>query len=87
MLIVHGGAVYLNTHSIGKNFTCYQSVTLGKNKSGIPTVGDNVTVYPGAVIVGDIYLGNNSTIGANSYVDKNVDENITIIGASSKVKK
>lgn len=45
--IVHGDGVYLNCSEIGDNFTCYQGVTLGVSKGGIPAVGNNCTVYAG----------------------------------------
>lgn len=84
LLIVHGGGIYLNTSSIGNNFTCFQSVTLGKNKNGITLVEDNVTVYPGAVVVGKIILHNGCSVGANSYVDKDVENNVTVYGSPAK---
>ena len=44
-----------------------------KNQNGIPTVGNDVTVYSGSVVVGDIVLHDKCQIGANSYVDKEVE--------------
>jgi len=84
LFIVHGGGIYINVSSIGCNFTCYQSVTLGRLRDGIPTVENNVTVYPGAVVVGDIVLHNGCSIGANSYCDKNVDEYTKVYGIPAK---
>jgi len=55
--IVHGDGVYLNCKSIGENFTVYQNVTLGTDRSGgIPKVDDKVTLYTGVVICGNICL-------------------------------
>ena len=59
-------------------------MTLGKNKNGIPRIENNVTVYPGAVIVEDIVLRNHCNVGANSYVDKSVEENTTVCGLPAK---
>ena len=90
LLIVHGGAVYMNCKAIGDNFTIYQGATLGsrkyglKYKDGIPTVGNNVIVYTGAVVCGEISIGNSVRIGANTYVDKNVDEGRIIRGIRVK---
>ena len=86
LLIVHGGAVFMNCKSIGENFTIYQGVTLGSRKYGqkykdeIPTIGDNVTIYTGAVVCGEITIGNSVRVGANSFVDKDVEEGRTIKG-------
>lgn len=68
MCVVHGGSVYLNCKIIGKNFTVYPSVMLGPSKKGIPSVGNNVIIYTGAVISGDVYIGDNCIIAANSVV-------------------
>lgn len=87
LLIVHGGVVYINASSIGSNFTCYQSVTLGKNKNGVPKVEDNVTVFPGVVIAGDIILHTGYMVGANSYVDKDVAKYTTVCGLPAKAIK
>lgn len=71
--IVHGDGVYLNCNSIGNNFTCFQGVTFGIHRNGIPTVKNGVTVYPNAVIVGGIMIEDECVIGAQSYIDKDVD--------------
>ena len=90
LLIVHGGAVYLNCESIGDNFTVYQSVTLGSKKYGrqwefdVPSIGDNVTIYTGATVCGKIHVGNNTVIGAHAYVDKDVADGSTIIGPANR---
>ena len=71
--IVHGDGVHLNACVIGKNFTCYQGVTLGA-KGGLPRIGNNVTIYPGAVVVGPVTLNDGCVIGANAFVNKDVPE-------------
>ena len=62
----------LNAEKIGCNFTVRQFVTIGEHLGGRPEIGDNVTINPGAVIVGPIKLGDGCTIGALSYVSHNV---------------
>lgn len=91
ILIVHGGAVYLNCKSIGNNFTVYQGVTLGSRKYGdkykdeIPVIDNNVTIYTGAVVCGNIHIGDDVRIGANAYVDKDVEDGKTFIGATGRL--
>lgn len=82
--VVHGDGVYLNCRSIGDNFTVYQNVTIGSLKGGIPVIGNNVTIYTGAVVVGNITIGDGSIIGANSYVDKDVSPNTIVVGCPAK---
>jgi len=70
---VHGPC-NLNAAKIGRNFTVYSGVTIGINKGGIPTVGDNVSIFPNAVVCGPIAIGNNVTIGAISYVSRDLPD-------------
>lgn len=85
--IYHGDGVYLNCKSIGKNVTVYQSVIFGSNKgdNNIPTIQDNVTVYPGSVICGNIILQKGCTVGANSFVNKDVAEGCTVAGNPARI--
>lgn len=88
--IVHWGGVFLNVESIGSNFTVFQNVTFGKRSKndGVPTIGNNVTCCTGAVICGPIKIGDNSIVGANSYLDKDVDSNSLVAGVPAReIKK
>ena len=69
--VVHGPN-NLNAERIGKNFTVRQFVTIGEHEGGCPTIGDDVTINPSAVVVGPIVLGDGCTIGALSYVSHDV---------------
>lgn len=83
--IVHGDGVFLNCKRIGENVTIYQGVTLGANHGdAVPIIEDDVTIYPGAVVVGEIILHKGCTVGANSYVAHDVDENTVVAGAPAK---
>jgi len=84
--IDHGtGVVIGETTVIGGNVKIYQGVTLGalsfpksadgKPIKGIkrhPNVGDNVTIYAEATILGDITIGEGSTIGGNVWLTQSV---------------
>jgi serine acetyltransferase len=69
---------------IGENVQINQNVTLGNrgngHQRGQPTIGDNVTIYTGAVVLGDITVGTNARIGANSVVLADVDPDDTVVG-------
>ena len=90
MLIAHGNVVINDNSVIGKNFTIYQFSTLGTSK-GIngkaPIVGDNVTIWAGVSVIGDVHLGNNVEIGANSVVVKNVPDKVVVVGIPAKILK
>lgn len=83
--IMHGDGVHLNCKYIGDNFTVFQGVTLGAKHGEIPTVLDDVTVYTNSVVCGGITLNNGVVVGAQSYVDKDVDENQYIAGVPAHV--
>lgn len=77
-LYIHiGFATVISAKSIGKNCKVYQQVTIGRY-NGAPTILDNVTIFSGAIIVGDIIVGNNVVIGANATVCEDVPDNTTV---------
>lgn len=78
--IDHPHYTHLNAEKIGKNFKTKHNVTIGNNHGGIPTIGDNVFVGVGAVVIGKISIGNNVKIGANAVVIKDIPDNATVIG-------
>ena len=82
------GVVIGKNSKIGKGVTIYQQVTIGQNRDKYPTIGDNVIIYAGARIVGDIHVGDNSIIGANAVVTKDVPNNSIWGGIPAKeIKK
>ena len=86
----HGmGVVIGETAVLGNDVTLYHDVTLGgvspsensheqRTLKRHPTLMDGVIVGSGAQILGDITLGNNVRVGANSVVLKNIPENTTV---------
>ena len=85
LFIDHGvGVVIGETAIIGDNVLIYHGVTLGGIATNAgkrhPTIGDNVVIGSGAKILGNINIGNNSKIGANSVVLNDVLENTTVVG-------
>ncbi len=85
LFIDHGmGVVIGETAVIGNNCTVYQGATLGgtgkEHNKRHPTLKDNVVVGAGAKVLGNITVGNNVKIGANSVVLKDVPDNCTVVG-------
>ena len=87
--IVHGDCVYINCREVGENFTIYQGVTTGasKNDVDIPVIKDNVKICTNSVVCGDITLESNCCVGANSFVNCNVESNTVVAGCPAKVIK
>ena len=92
VFIDHGtGVVIGETTIIGDDVIIYQQVTLGgvstsKGKRH-PTLENNVVIGAGAKILGNITIGENSKVGANSVVVKNVPADSTAIGIPARVLK
>jgi len=90
VFIDHGmGVVIGETSEIGDRCLLYQGVTLGGTgkESGKrhPTLESNVVVGAGAKVLGGIYVGTNTRIGAGSVVVKNVDANSTVVGIPGRI--
>lgn len=70
---------------LGENCRIRQHVIIGGTGIGDhPTIGDNVNIYPFTVICKKIKIGNNVTIGAFSYIDKDIPDNSFVFGIPFK---
>ncbi len=90
LFVDHGiGVVIGETAEIGDDVTIYQGVSLGgtslKKEKRHPTVRNGVVIGAGAKVLGNITLGENSKIGANSVVIKNVPDDSTAVGIPARV--
>lgn len=86
LFIKYGIATAIGARSIGKNCVISQQVTIGEKVTGqSPVILDNVTIQAGAIIIGNIVIGNNSIIGANATVFKDVPDNCIVYPAVSRV--
>ncbi len=88
--IDHGmGVVIGETAEVGDNCTLYHGVTLGgtswAKEKRHPTLGNNVVVGSGAKILGPFTVGDNSKIGSNSVVVKEVPPNSTVVGVPGRI--
>lgn len=84
------GIVVGHEVEIGSNVRIQQNVTLGRRSpdpsEGYPTVADDVRIGAGAVVLGDIELGQGCIVGANSVVLKDVNAHSTVTGAPATEK-
>lgn len=80
LVLVHAFGITINGYcSIGKNCVILPNVTLGYSKGSVPTIGDNVFIGAGAVIIGGVRIGNSVKIGAGAVVVDDVPDNCTIV--------
>ncbi len=81
--IDHGtGLVIGETTEIGNDVRIYQGVTLGalslrhsealRGRKRHPTIEDDVTIYAGATILGDMVIGRGSVIGGNVWLTQSI---------------
>lgn len=80
---------------IGARCRIYQQVTMGGARAGdwqannYPVIGDDVTVFAGAKLIGTVDVGDRAQIGANAVVLRDVPADHSAIGipAQSRPKK
>ncbi|MFA9373917.1 MAG: serine O-acetyltransferase [Poseidonibacter sp.] len=85
------GVVIGETAIVEDDVLIYQGVTLGgvslnKGKRH-PTVKSNAVIGSGAKVLGNITIGKNSKVGANSVVVCDVPKNSTAVGVPAKIIK
>lgn len=91
--IDHGmGVVIGETTEIGDDCVLFHNVTLGgtgkHRDKRHPTIGNNVMIGTGAILLGPIKVGNNVKIGANTFIlMKDVPDNCTVVGTPGRIAK
>lgn len=74
---------------IAENCNISAGVTIGQTnrglRKGMPVIGRNVYIGPGAKIVGAIHVGNFVAIGANCVVTDDVPDHAVVVGVPGKV--
>jgi len=90
VFIDHGfGVVIGQTTIIEDDVLIYQGVTLGgvslSHGKRHPTIGNNSVIGSGAKVLGNISIGKNCKIGANSVVVKDVPCSSTAVGVPARI--
>ncbi len=88
--VAHPTGIVITLCTIGDNFTIYQNCTIGQKKyqSGLfPTIGNNVTMYAGSQIIGNVNVADNVVIGANATLLNDADESGIYVGTPAKIIK
>jgi serine O-acetyltransferase len=88
--IDHGAGVVIGeTSEIGDDVLMYAGTelagtTLNKGKRH-PTVGNNVVIGAGAIVLGAITIGDSARIGAGSVVTRSVPPGATVVGVPGRI--
>jgi serine O-acetyltransferase len=88
LFVAHGDGTFISADEIGENCSIFQQVTLGSigEVTERPLrIGNNVTIFAGAKIVGRITIGDNVTIAANSLVITDVPSGATVVGVPAGI--
>jgi serine O-acetyltransferase len=89
MLLTHRHGILIGPVVIGKNCVIHHNVTIGQRGAagdrGVPRIGDNVWIGPGAVISGAITIGDGVTISAGTVLSKDVPAGCLVSGNPGRV--
>lgn len=72
LYIQHGFSTIIAAKSIGEECWINQQVTIGFEQERQPVIGNHVRICAGAIIIGDVTIGDNSIIAAGAVVTKDV---------------
>jgi serine O-acetyltransferase len=86
----HGAGIVIGeTAEIYDNVLMYQGVVLGgtslEKKKRHPTIGNDVIIGAGAILLGPITIGDGGKIGAGSVVVKDVPPEKTVVGVPGRI--
>jgi serine O-acetyltransferase len=86
----HGAGIVIGeTTEIHDNVLMYQGVVLGgtslEKKKRHPTIGNDVVIGAGAILLGPIMIGDGAKIGAGSVVIKDVPSEKTVVGVPARI--
>jgi serine O-acetyltransferase len=68
----------------GNNLTVLHGVTIGASKSGVPKLGDDVSIGTRATVIGGIHIADKALIGAGAVVTTDVARGSVVVGIPAK---
>lgn len=83
LYIGHFGGITVSPDTVmGEHCSISPGVTIGLSgqgeRLGVPTIGDDVYLAPGAKLIGKIRIGSNVKIGANAVVYRDIPDNAVV---------
>ncbi len=88
LVIWHGHSTRIGATRIGRNCQIWHNVTIGRkhpHQGSLPVIGNNVRICTGAIVIGDITIGDNAIVGAGAIVTHDVPANAIVAGNPAKV--
>src|SRR5512145_1622735 len=88
-VVLNHGCVFVVAERIGDDFTVCQGVTVGNVRGShrLPVIGSNVFLEPGAKVLGEVTVGDNVVVRANSLVLSDVPPGSIAVGNPARVMK
>ena len=89
---MHKGLGVVISHSVmlGEHVLIYQNVTLGgrgNTHPGTPVIGNDVVLFTGCCVFGDVKIGDGAIVGANAVVVDDVPSGAVVVGVPAVVVK
>ncbi|MBL8868312.1 MAG: hypothetical protein JNK90_00905 [Planctomycetaceae bacterium] len=74
--------------TIGNDVSLWQNVTLGNDGRdvGYPCLEDNVRIFAGSMVIGNVVVGASATVGAMSLVTSDIPPDSVAYGIPARVK-
>jgi serine O-acetyltransferase len=83
--LAHPYSTILNAESIGENVYVNHLVTIGEKNGNRPTIGNNVQLHAGCMVIGNIKIGDNAIIGAGAVVVKDIPKDAVAVGNPARI--
>jgi len=89
LLLMHRHGVLIGPTKIGSNSVIHHNVTIGQRVAGgdqgVPRIGNDAWIGPGAIITGAITIGDGVTISAGAVVSRDIPDRCLVSGNPGRV--
>jgi serine acetyltransferase len=88
LFVAHFGPTVIHPNTVaGRNLTLEHSVTIGKGPTGVPCIGNDVSIGAGARVINGITIGDYASVGAGAVVVKDVPAHCVVVGVPARPVK